>query len=77
MKMKITNINYRIDDNGDTSAIASTFSGYENSESVNANVELQPEMMPEDKTLDDLTRKEIESLSLTRLSDLVKVDKDE
>lgn len=77
MEIKITNINYRIDDNGATSAIAATFSGYESSESVNANVELQANMMSEDKTLDDLTRKEIEALSRDRLSELVKVEKAE
>ncbi|GBG94654.1 hypothetical protein LFYK43_11130 [Ligilactobacillus salitolerans] len=77
MDIKITNINYRIDGDGNTSAIASTFSGYANSESVNANVELQADMMPEGKTLDDLTRKEIESLSRDRLSELVKVEKAE
>ena len=40
MDIKLTNINYRIDDEGNTTEIGTTFSGYSGGQSVNANMTL-------------------------------------
>ena len=70
LDIKINNINYNIDDNGNTKQIGTTFSGYEGSESVNANVPITEEDLEKDVTFDDLARKQIEALGRKKLAKL-------
>lgn len=58
MKINLTGIDYRFDQEDNTTAVLVSFSGYENSNSLNTTVEITPEDMTENKTLDDLTKKQ-------------------
>lgn len=73
MDIKVTNINYRIDDEGNTTEIGTTFSGYSGGQSVNANMTLATADLDEGASLDDLTRKQIETLGRKKLADAVSV----
>lgn len=73
LDIKITNINYNIDDDGNTRQIGTTFSGYEGSESVNANIPVTEEDLEKDVTFDDLTRKQIEALGRKKLAEITAV----
>ncbi|EER75649.1 hypothetical protein [Weissella paramesenteroides] len=74
MDIKLTNINYRIDSTGNTSEIGTAFSGYVDNDSVNANMALRPADLEDGVTLDDLSRKQIESLGRKKLADTVAVE---
>lgn len=58
MKINLTGMDYRFDQDDNTTAVLVSFSGYENSNSLNTTVEITPEDMAENKTLDDLTKKQ-------------------
>lgn len=58
MKINLTGMDYRFDQEDNTTAVLVSFSGYENSNSINTTVEITPEDMAENKTLDDLTKKQ-------------------
>ena len=73
LDIKITNINYNIDDDGNTRQIGTTFSGYEGNESVNANIPVTEEDLEKDVTFDDLTRKQIEALGRKKLAEITAV----
>lgn len=73
MDIKLTNINYRIDDEGNTTEIGTTFSGYSGGQSVNANMTLVTADLDEGASLDDLTRKQIEAAGRKKLADVVAV----
>ena len=73
LDIKITNINYNIDDDGNTRQIGTTFSGYEGNESVNANIPVTEEDLEKDVTFDDLTRKQIEELGRKKLAEITAV----
>ena len=73
LDIKITNINYNIDDDGNTRQIGTTFSGYEGNESVNANVPVTEEDLEKDTTFDDLTRKQIEQIGRKKLAEITAV----
>ena len=73
LDIKITNINYNIDDDGNTRQIGTTFSGYEGSESVNANIPVTEEDLEKDVTFDDLTRKQIETIGRKKLAEITAV----
>lgn len=77
LDIKLTNINYRIGDDGNTSEIGTSFSGYQGNESVNANMPLVAADLEEGTTLDDLSRKQIETLERKKLTDSVAVKPDE
>lgn len=65
MKTNLTGIEYTIDPDGTTKAILARFAGFQNSESVNATVQLT------DGDLDNLSRAEIEKAGRTKLTDYV------
>lgn len=73
MDIKLTNINYRINDEGNTTEIGTTFSGYSGGQSVNANMTLATADLDEGASLDDLTRKQIEAAGRKKLADVVAV----
>lgn len=58
MKINLTGIDYRFDQEDNTTAVLVSFSGYDNSNAINTTVELTPSDMTENKTLDDLTKKQ-------------------
>lgn len=58
MKINLTGIDYRFDQDDNTTAVLVSFSGYDNSNSINATVELTSNDMTDGKSLDDLTKKQ-------------------
>ncbi|KAA8455235.1 hypothetical protein [Weissella paramesenteroides] len=73
MNIKLTNINYRISSDGDTSEIGTSFSGYEGNENLTASMPLTIDDLESGTTLDDLSRKQIETLGRKKLADAVAV----
>ena len=76
LEIKLTNINYRIGEDGNTSEIGTSFSGYQGNESVNANMPLVAADLKEGTTLDDLSRKQIEAAGRKKLADAVAIKSD-
>lgn len=70
--IKLTSIQYHFDDNtAKTDSITCNFSvTSELNEYINGNVTLLPGDLEESTTLDDLTRKQIETLAKTRFAKL-------
>lgn len=73
LDIKLTGINYRIDENGNTTEVGTTFSGYGSGENVNANMVISAADLEEGTTLDDLSRKQIEAAGRKKLADAVAV----
>lgn len=77
LDIKLTGINYRIDENGNTIEVGTSFSGYANGENVNANMVISAADLKEGTTLDDLSRKQIEAAGRKKLADAVAVPEKE
>lgn len=73
LDIKLTGINYRIDENGNTTEVGASFSGYANGENVNANMVISAADLEEGTTLDDLSRKQIEAAGRKKLADITVV----
>lgn len=73
LEIKLTAINYCLDDNGNAAEISTTFSGYGSGENVNASMVLSASDLEEGTTLDDLSRKQIEAAGRKKLADAVVV----
>ena len=72
MELRISNINYRLDEKGTTQSIQTSIAGSENSDYVNATLGIVAADLPSSKeTLDDLTRKDIQKIALGKLQTLV------
>ena len=74
LDIKLTGINYRFDDEGNTSEVSTTFSGYGNGENVNANMTISAADLDEGTSLDDLSRKQIEAAGRKKLADAVAIE---
>lgn len=70
MNILITSINYKIDKDGNTSGVNTSFTGIENGATISANVPLLADDLTEGETFDDLTRKQIEALGRKKLAKL-------
>ena len=77
LDIKLTGINYRIDENGNTTEVGASFSGYANGENVNANMVISAADLQDGTTLDDLSRKQIEAAGRKKLTDAVAVTETE
>lgn len=73
LEIKLTGINYRIDEDGNTTEVGTSFSGYANGENVNANMVISAADLEESTTLDDLSRKQIEAAGRKKLADITVV----
>lgn len=71
LDIKLTGINYRIDEDGNTTEVGTTFSGYGNGENVNASMVISTSDLDEGTSLDDLSRKQIEAAGRKKLADTV------
>lgn len=72
MDTKVTTISYNLDQGGVTQSITVTIAGYENKESLTATVIIIQTDLSTGKTLDDLTRTEIESISRGKVATYAK-----
>lgn len=69
MEIKMSNLNYNFDNNGNTSSINISFSGNENSNFVSATMVVTANDLPQGVTsLDDLNRKQVLSLGREKLA---------
>lgn len=73
LEIKLTGINYRIDENGNTTEVGVSFSGYAHGENINANMVIFEADLEESTTLDDLSRKQIEAAGRKKLADITVV----
>lgn len=72
MDLRVSNINYQIAQDETTTSISTTISGNENGNYINATIMIVAADLPSDKeTLDDLTRKDIQKIALSKLQTLV------
>lgn len=72
MELRISNINYRLDEKGTTQSIQTSITGSENSDYVNATLGIVAADLPSGtESLDDLTRKDIQKIALSKLQKLV------
>lgn len=72
MELRISNINYRLDEKGTTQSIQTSITGSENSNYVNAALMIVAADLPNGtESLDDLTRKDIQKIALDKLQTLV------
>lgn len=73
MDIKLKNLEYAFDEDGNTTNISVSFNGYQDRQSISAVVLLEAADLPEGKGYDDLTKKDITSLGRAKLSNLVAV----
>ena len=76
LDIKLTGINYQIDENGNTTQISTAFSGYDMGENINANMVISATDLEKDTTLDDLSRKQIETEGRKKLAETVAIKDD-
>ena len=69
MQIKMSNLNYNFDNNGNTSSINISFSGNEGSNFISATMVVPPDDFPQGvDTLDDLNRKQVQTLGREKLA---------
>ena len=72
MNLRVSNINYQIAQDETTTSISTTISGNENGNYINATIVMvAADLSSDKKTLDDLTRKDIQKIALGKLQTLV------
>ena len=69
MEIKMSNLNYNFDNNGNTSSINISFSGNEGTNFISATMVVTPDDLPQGvDTLDDLNRKQVQELGREKLA---------
>lgn len=75
MNLRVSNINYQIAQDETTTSISTTISGNENGNYINATIVIVADDLPKGtESLDDLTRKDIQKVALSKLQTLVSQD---
>lgn len=75
MDLRVSNINYQIAQDETTTSISTTISGSDNGNYINATVMIVAADLPSGtESLDDLTRKDIQKIALSKLQTLVSQD---
>ena len=69
--MKLTNIQYNFNENGETENITVSMQHNESPNYISASVQLTADDLTDGKTLDDLTRKQISDLAHAKLVKVV------
>lgn len=69
--MKLTNIQYNFNENGETENITVSMQHNESPNYISASVQLTADDLTDGKTLDDLTRKQISDLAHVKLVKIV------
>ena len=69
MQIKMSNLNYNFDNNGNTTSINISFTGNEGSNFISATMVATPDDLPQGvDTLDDLNRKQVQTLGREKLA---------
>lgn len=69
MQIKMSNLNYNFDNNGNTTSINISFSGNEGTNFISATMVVTPDDLPQGvDTLDDLNRKQVQTLGREKLA---------
>ena len=72
MDLRVSNINYQIAQDETTTSISTTISGNGNGNYINATIVIVADDLPQGtESLDDLTRKDIQKIALSKLQTLV------
>lgn len=72
MDLRVSNINYQIAQDETTTSISTTISGSDNGNYINATIMIVATDLPSGtESLDDLTRKDIQKVALSKLQKLV------
>ena len=72
MDLRVSSINYQISQDETTASISTTISGNENGNYINATIVIVATDLPSGtESLDDLTRKDIQKIALSKLQTLV------
>lgn len=61
MKIKMTGLNYQLNDEGSTAAVTVNYSNYEGSDAFNTSVNITQEDLDANIVLDDLGRKDFDA----------------
>lgn len=69
--MKLTNIQYNFNENGETENITVSMQHNESPNYISASIQLTADDLTDGKTLDDLTRKQISDLAHAKLVKIV------
>lgn len=73
MKINLSNLNYKFNAEGTTESITVGLNGYDETNTLTSTLAIIASDVS-DKTLDDLTRKELETIAKKKLAELTKVD---
>lgn len=69
MQIKMSNLNYNFDNNGNTTSINISFTGNEGTNFISATMVVTPDDLPQGvDTLDDLNRKQVQELGREKLA---------
>lgn len=69
MQIKMSNLNYNFDNDGNTTSINISFSGSEGTNFISATMVVTPDDLPQGvDTLDDLNRKQVQTLGREKLA---------
>lgn len=72
MKINLSNLNYKFNAEGTTESITVGLNGYDETNTLTSTLAIVASDVS-DKTLDDLTRKELETIAKKKLAELTKV----
>lgn len=72
MKINLSNLNYKFNAEGTTESITVGLNGYDETNTLTSTLAIIASDVS-DKTLDDLTRKELETIAKKKLAELTKV----
>lgn len=72
MKINLSNLNYKFNAEGTTESITVGLNGYDETNTLTSTLAIIASDVS-DKTLDDLTRKELETIAKNKLAELTKV----
>lgn len=72
MKINVTSLNYKFNTEGTTEAVTVGLNGYDNENTLSTTLTISDSDVS-DKTLDDVTRKELETIAKKKLAELTKV----
>lgn len=68
MKIKITGVQYRFDENGDTEKVLVNYATYDGENQLTCQAEILAEDLEEGQTLDDLAKKEFDKVARNKIA---------
>lgn len=74
MDIKVNNLGYNFDNEGNTAGVSVGFSGNDNRNYLTATIVLEQKDIPADTTLDDLSKKQLTEIARNKLSEYAQVE---